>query len=525
MEMEMVNENWQNIFQEKVLRVFKELLERLNIQITTNVFALEIPVSGKDVDEILFQPENYRFTSSQLQNIFLSTEENFNELYNTIPIEPVFPNEHQRSLRQIALKKAVENTLKEIDISLVSFCSHPVEVDKHWVMTIIQFDKNYFDSLYKLKKDTYDQAKKDMHGMNELYKYKINCSFLEAVISTVLSESYDILMTPTKIRNYSFSSPDRILEDAASRLLSSITGTRVNDWGRDLFEFSNEISAERYEGAGSRGKLVISNQGNLNILVKVKFKEVIKIIKNSRTDDKTVRRKIRKLLEVSSDEMGLLCDGKCVLGLGSPIKYDPLHEDIFEIRFTGHYTWELVHAENVMLKVEYRKPNLPQEKFDKVQFHDHISSLFDVDSLSKNLLLKAVEAAVNQSHGTMLIISAEAEEESNRLSGQSTAIEVIPISKEIVSHVSSVDGAIMVSPDGNIYSFGVILDGLATTENGDPSRGARFNSAVRYIDMQRIKDVNCLAIIVSEDGYVDFYPTPAKRTVLKSLLAPAAEPE
>jgi hypothetical protein len=92
------------------------------------------------------------------------------------------------------------------------------------------------------------------------------------------------------------------------------------------------------------------------------------------------------------------------------------------------------------------------------------------------------------------------------LSAQSTKIEVIPISKDIVSHISSVDGAIIVSPDGNIYSFGVILDGLST-KNGNSSRGARFNSAIRYIDGQKEINVPCLAIIVSEDGYVDIYPT------------------
>jgi DNA integrity scanning protein DisA with diadenylate cyclase activity len=505
MEMEMVNENWQNIFQEKVLRVFKELLEHLNIQIDTNVFLLEIPVSGKNVNEILFHPEKCGFTSSQLQNVFLRTEENFNALYNIIPIEPDLQNAYQKLLCQRALKKSVENILEEINISLVSFCSHPVKVDKHWVMTIIQLNKADFDSFYKLKKDTYDQLKKDIHEMNELHKYKINRSFLEAVIVTALSESYDILMIPTIVRDYSFSSTERILEDAASRLLLSIR-QHVNDGGRDLFELSNIISAQRYEGAGSQGKLVICSQENSNVSVKVKFKKAIKV---------TDYRGIRKLLEVSSDTMALLCDGACIWGLGTPTKtYDPLHEDIFEIRFTGHYTWELFHAENVMLTVKYRKPNLPQEKFNKEQFHDHINSLFKVDDLSKNRLLEAVEAAVNQSHGTMLIISAEAEKESKRLSGQSTAIEVIPISKDIVSHISSVDGAIIVSPNGNIYSFGVILDGLAT-ENGDPSRGARFNSAVRYIDRQRKRNVDCLAIIVSEDGYVDFYPTPAKHKALK----------
>jgi hypothetical protein len=62
------------------------------------------------------------------------------------------------------------------------------------------------------------------------------------------------------------------------------------------------------------------------------------------------------------------------------------------------------------------------------------------------------------------------------------------------------------------------------TEDGDPSRGARFNSAVRYIDEQRKNNVNCLAIIVSEDGYVDFLSSSSETHGIKRLLAPAAEP-
>jgi hypothetical protein len=38
---------------------------------------------------------------------------------------------------------------------------------------------------------------------------------------------------------------------------------------------------------------------------------------------------------------------------------------------------------------------------------------------------------------------------------------------------------------------------------GNPSRGARFNSAIRYIDGDT---GSCLAIVVSADGTVDFVP-------------------
>jgi hypothetical protein len=45
----------------------------------------------------------------------------------------------------------------------------------------------------------------------------------------------------------------------------------------------------------------------------------------------------------------------------------------------------------------------------------------------------------------------------------------------------------------------VILDGRASGR-GDGTRGARYNSALRYIESSAYP---CLAVVVSEDGMVD----------------------
>jgi len=68
--------------------------------------------------------------------------------------------------------------------------------------------------------------------------------------------------------------------------------------------------------------------------------------------------------------------------------------------------------------------------------------------------------------------------------------------------LTPIDGAILLNPEGECYAFGVVLDGLAT-EIGDPSRGARYNSAIRYMKSSKHA---CLAVVVSEDSGVDFFP-------------------
>ncbi|TKJ03439.1 hypothetical protein FC695_14065, partial [Bacillus cereus] len=41
------------------------------------------------------------------------------------------------------------------------------------------------------------------------------------------------------------------------------------------------------------------------------------------------------------------------------------------------------------------------------------------------------------------------------------------------------------------------------TEKGDSARGARYNSALRYLDTQ---ENECLIVVVSEDGYINLIP-------------------
>jgi hypothetical protein len=53
--------------------------------------------------------------------------------------------------------------------------------------------------------------------------------------------------------------------------------------------------------------------------------------------------------------------------------------------------------------------------------------------------------------------------------------------------------------EGKCHSIGVILDGLAS-ERGDAARGARYNSAIRYVESSAHA---CLAVVLSEDGLIN----------------------
>ena len=484
---------WQQNFQYAVQKLVKTVSEILELPIVSRTFTLAIPLTEDDTSQILFAPPDGRSTSQQFQPVFQLAKYNFdNDPEQFFFLDTPRSNQaHKDSLYPKALRQAIESILQQDGIKhqQVSFCSFPILKNQYWIATVIQLDRQDFDRQYRL-------VKKE-HEINPIRRYRIDRCFLEALIYRILTESELELQKPSKKEIFALTNPKRIIEDAASNLLQAIE-VHVNQWNKvDLLSFANAIAAERYEGAVSKGRLIICSVEHPDIFAKVRLNVPVSIDNY---------RGIRKLLEISSDRMALLCDVGRVWGFGIPLDtYQPHQEDLFEIRFTEHYTWELVHAENIMLRVKYREPRLPRERFNKKQFCDRLMRLFQLDCQAADKLVAAVEAAVEQRHGTMLVITPQAGQETERLAAQSTAIEPISVTKEIIAHLSNVDGAILLSPNGVVHSFGVILDGKAT-KNGNSSRGARYNSAIRYVDGEKSRNVDCLALIVSEDGYVDLYP-------------------
>jgi len=72
-----------------------------------------------------------------------------------------------------------------------------------------------------------------------------------------------------------------------------------------------------------------------------------------------------------------------------------------------------------------------------------------------------------------------------------------------VGGTKGIDGAVLVDPSGRCHAIGVILDGAATGE-GDRSRGARYNSVVKYL--AAAAGTPTVILLVSEDGMINLLP-------------------
>jgi DNA integrity scanning protein DisA with diadenylate cyclase activity len=156
------------------------------------------------------------------------------------------------------------------------------------------------------------------------------------------------------------------------------------------------------------------------------------------------------------------------------------------------------------MTVEHGQPSLPREPLDQQSFHEAMLRTFGaVVAESVGRIWKCILQATKQKHGTMIVISDHACEEAQRLQNQCTAIKPISLQPKRVALLTAIDGAVLIDCRGRCYAIGVILDGLSS-DLGDPSRGARYNSAVRYIETAtRNHNRKCLAIVVSVDGLVD----------------------
>jgi hypothetical protein len=263
-----------------------------------------------------------------------------------------------------------------------------------------------------------------------------------------------------------------------------------------LFQATNQIATTAYERRAGVGRLVLTRAGSDDLEETILLNRPVPVRQT---------RALRKLLETSSpDGAAVLMDGAIAFGLGS-IKstYEAESERTYEIIVSGPGSWDLRHAGTPLMSVQHGTPRLPAPRLSRAKFDDIANRLFTgVGGADTDRLWSCAEAAAEAEHGTMLVISAAASTEAERLEGQAFSVREAHASPDLIRQVSRIDGAILVDPSGQLAAIGVILDGVATPE-GDRARGARFNSAVRYLAEPRPPT---MIVLVSEDGMLDVLP-------------------
>jgi hypothetical protein len=207
---------------------------------------------------------------------------------------------------------------------------------------------------------------------------------------------------------------------------------------------------------------------------------------------------------MTNPTLHLWCDGEKIVGLAElELAYEPDSQDAFLFTVVGRSSWELTHASVALLRVSNTRPALPEPPLAPAEFRSVAARVFpEAEAEDVDRLWELTVGAVGAAHGTMLVVHRDAAGESARLVPQSQQVNPTRLSLDVLRSVTNIDGAVLVDVKGCCHAIGVILDGQARGE-GEASRGARYNSAVRY---QAAQANECLVIIVSEDGMINLLP-------------------
>ena len=533
---------YQSHFQSKAQRFAESVFNKLDKNLKPNVFLVGILVEEKDNSyPVCVEPEECGYDPSIFSNVQeearkLAANDEDRDIVHT---HAEVAKQELKKIELRALKNAILGIIKNRDkiSNLTSFCSFPVLVEGYRVSVVIQFNEQAFSSHYYLSRD------KAVNGIFTIYK-----SLLDSTINKYFNECLEILSQPAPGKGFDIfdRKVDELIKSAGESFMytPAYAANLSCETLYTLFESCNIISSMRYEGEEGIGRILIAKPNHPSIEMIITLESPIHI---------QDYRAVRKLLEMSSLDINLVSDSNYFYGLGKLVNnYNTQEENLFIINFTNHYGWEFLHDGNLMMRVVYGQPELPTTLIDEQKFCIDLKRIFGSSKqvmifvlsllVQKALyrlvslllqdyrffrtitqqeiekLLEIVREATKQKHGTIVVVSTGAKEEAERLKNQSTQITPISLNSEIITTISAIDGAILISPDSTCYSIGVILDGLAT-KKGNRSRGARYNSVIRYIETS---EYDCMAIVISEDGSVDLVPDLMPQ-ILRSLITEAIE--
>ena len=455
----------------------KRVLDELGMPVTdTAVILVGIPTEESAQRTICVEPRKGPLRSEHLAQVTSRAK----ELYQLDPESESFhmdPRAHEGlhsrpflSARANAITEAIEKA--EVFANLTFFVSLSSPVNGYDVHTCIGIPTNVMENLPAFKVSTVDR----IHAGKSLQ---------HEVIRECLYRADKALYPPDRVGGF-LGRVDDVITSATERFLSGTTW-RVAHTPSGICSALNEIASLTYERAGARGNLTITSRENLEKWLTVRFKNPV-YIRESRA--------MRKVLQLSDGTMSVLADPTRAYGLGT----SRTAPDVVQVSITGHAKWEASVNGDKFVRVAYGKATIPTQPIEFAELEDIAERI--IGDANTKLIWEIIQAAQENGQGTILVISADPEAEATRLSSEGIVIEPDYLKPAEVVRLGSVDGAVIIGPDGRCYAFGIILDGVVN-EGGDRSRGARFNSAVRY---QNMTPVGSMIIVISDDGTIDLLP-------------------
>jgi hypothetical protein len=506
---------YQDMYRIHVQGSAESALKRLDEELSPEVFLVGILQEEKENRyPACVEPESEHWTESEAFDGVAEIAASIGDSYPEAQMSQSHPLAQQRqddalyrrSIRDAILEVVENHPAKPEGMSF--FASIPEMVEGYLVSAVLSVRTDVLNSRHRLT-----SGEVSLHPCRNM---PVSRSLIDATIYELLTEAADGLLAPDPgLRTRSREAEETIR--SAGRRLARDTAFRVNKRGIQgvhwFYDACDKISSLKYEQAEGRGRLLLAPRDQEGVRTQISLKDSVALWNH---------RRMRKLLELTSQGGLLHTDSEGVFGLVEwDVPADP-EETVFEVVFLGHYHWELRHAGELLMGVRFSQPYLPKLVGYESKLRQDLPRIFaGISTDATELLVSLVRQAERERHGTLVVISAEAAAESTRLKNQATPIEPCVLTTELLEHLTGIDGAVLVGTDGFCHAVGVILDGQATAK-GDPGRGARFNSAMRYVESTKARGTSTIAIVVSEDGGVDVIPSPRpmiKRSLISNAVA------
>ena len=470
----------------------RDTLSKLGVMDDAYVLLVGARAPGSsNSNSICIEPEDGQWPLSLFNDLLADIESKFkgHHLQDIFFGDAPSMNDKPEWIRRDSVRVAVGDALKPYDEfnEVTSFCGEPRRIGDYYVTPVIQIPTNTFSHFPPL-------SMRPVRAFERSNGYR---SLIHAAIHTVLEEATGKLQDPEPGRFFhdGVRSAEEIVRVAAEKFMHT-PGMSI-DRGyihTELFKILNLVSSLLYEGSKGSGELVIVSPKNAAVDFALKFTAPIPLHEP---------RWVRKVLQMAATGIGIIADHQYIYGLGRLKKsHDPTEQDAFIVSFIDHYHWEMRCGDKMLIRSHYGAPKLPQEPFDKTAFLTSYARIFPGSLPEYGLhAWNLLSAQTRLQRGSMIVFAEDAASEAERLSRQGTPVTPIILTEELLQSVSGIDGTILVDPNGYCHAIGVILDGDAS-EECMPSRGSRYNSAVRYVGSGQ----NRLAIVASDDRTIDVIP-------------------
>ncbi|MEU3649277.1 hypothetical protein AB0E59_38295 [Lentzea sp. NPDC034063] len=477
---------WQHFFRHSVENSLQRALEKIGFDGDPEVLVIGFDTTGEKVLPVCIEPENGSFGNLRFEP---SIQTRAQDLFSTDPeqnfyiSDPRLHRERRLHLFDRAHAKALIEALQNSGpgSGRTFFCSNSTVVAGYRVYVAVGIITAELSEVPQLKR-------------TELDRIPILPSLVHAVVYEVLGRATRALNQPDPGKDLLGldTGDDEIVRSATSATVRSVLTATGQIFARGRERHLNTISSLPYERRFANGRIVFSDAENPFLNVHLRLAKAVSL-----SDTHSVR----KMLEASSSEVSLLSDGDHVYGFGT-VKddYDAETESIFVMTSTERGAWEVSHGDLSLFTVTDGAGRLSVSPLNPKNFADTVRRLIPNADISA--LLNLAEAASKNDHGAMLIISADAPGEAARLSPQAWMVTPIALNSGLAQQLTRIDGGILVDAHGKCHAIGVILDGTANGI-GTPSRGSRFNNAVRYLDSSPPPTV---VVVYSTDGHIDVLP-------------------